>query len=259
MTLFELYSTRARRVIFFALAFAQLDHANEITPEHILHGVLKVDPQLFGICAPGNPVLVDQIESSLKSGVPGQFEGMTVEALTAPLPLSEMAKVVVAGARQEKERLSQGSVATQHLWLALAKSFQKPRGWSIRRKLYECTDAHQILADHGLTAEVVESRIKEGIDTATSTVLDDPLFNLNAQLTALAELLISKGFFSRSEFVALLDQNEGPLTARTFLAPLIDSLFKKGTITAAERATIEETAPLNPKAESASGSKDGNH
>jgi ATP-dependent Clp protease ATP-binding subunit ClpA len=241
--IFHGYPARTQRVIFWALVFARKAQAREIETEHILQGLLKVDPNLFAIVAPENPDLLGQIERDLVSGVDNQVATMEVEDLLAPLPLSELAKVVVAGARQEKVRLGQRSIASQHLLLALVKSYKRPRGWSIRRKHYERTMAQQILLNHGITPESVESRIQEGIVTPTTIVLDDPLIKLNAQLTALAELLISKGIFSRSEFVAFLDQNEDPLMARTFLVPLLDALFQKGKLTSAEKGTIEELSP----------------
>jgi ATP-dependent Clp protease ATP-binding subunit ClpA len=234
MTLFQRYSTRARRVIFWAHLIARKEQAQEITSEHILRGILKEDPDLFAIVAPGATDLANQIERVLASMA---VEQTARKELESP-PLSASAKVVVAGAGREQKRLGQRSVATQHLLLALVKSYERSAGWFARRKHFESSKAQQVLLDHGITPAAVESKIREGIVTATTAVPDDPVLKLNAQLTAIAELLISKGFFRRSEFVELLDQNEDPLTATTFLVPLIEALFQKGKITATEKDTI---------------------
>ena len=88
--------------------------------------------------------------------------------------------------------------------------------------------AKPILEKCGLSAESVEQKIKEGIVSPLTWVLDDSVTKLNAQLTAIADLLISKQIFTRSEFVAILDQNADPINPDSFLAPLIEALSKKG-------------------------------
>ena len=107
-------------------------------------------------------------------------------------------------------RLGQKPIATQHLLLALVKTYERPGRWRIRRKFYEPSQARRVLLDLGITATTIESRISEGIVTPT-TAFDDPLIELSAQLTAIAELLISKRIFYRSEFVELLDLKQAGL------------------------------------------------
>jgi hypothetical protein len=233
MSLFERYSSRARRAIYWAHCFAVNENAPEITPEHILRGILREDSDLFTIVAPDIPGVAVQIERKLASGPVKPGARDRVESPS----LSELAKVVVAGAGREQLRLGQKPIATQHLLLALVRSYEKPRGWSIRRKFYEPSRAQRVLLDLGITATTIEAKIRVGIVTPT-TVFDDPLIKLNAQLAAIAELLISKGLILRSEFVALLDRNNDPLAAATFAATLLDALVQKGKIMAVEKAQV---------------------
>jgi hypothetical protein len=100
----------------------------------------------------------------------------------------------------------------------------------------------QLLSRYGITAELTESKTSSGIVTPSTWVLDDPLVALNAQIAALAELLIGKRIFTRAEFVSLLDNNEGPLAHEAFLLPLVKALGKNGVLSANEQQEIEEAA-----------------
>src|SRR5580704_17834768 len=65
MGLFNSFSQRARRAVFWANSRALQEDASEITAEHILYGVLQEDPELFALLVPENPKLASQIEESL--------------------------------------------------------------------------------------------------------------------------------------------------------------------------------------------------
>ena len=78
----------------------------------------------------------------------------------------------------------------------------------------------QLLAKHGITPELTESKTNSGIVTPSMWVLDDRLVALNAQIAPLAELFVRKHIFTRAEFVAFLDQNEGPRVPEASLLPL---------------------------------------
>lgn len=75
---------------------------------------------------------------------------------------------------------------------------------------------------------------------------------LNAQITALAELLIRKRLFTRAEYMTLLDQSEGPLVPEAFLLPLIEALGRKKVLLAEEQQEITlVTAKPEPRTEKA--------
>jgi ATP-dependent Clp protease ATP-binding subunit ClpA len=231
MALFKFYSTRARRAIFFAHWQAKKEGAKEITPEHILSGLLKEDPGLFAILMPKHVSAAKELETQLTVGSSG---GTTDAPYQESLPLSPGAKKVVFASYKAHERLGHSSVGTQHLLMGLLQPIPKRRGWLRSREASEENLARRILLDHGLTAAEVEAKTKAGIVTPLTSVLDDPLIKLNAQLAALGELLISKSIFTRTEFVAMLDQNAEPIGAQFYLTRLLDALFEKSKINIAE-------------------------
>ena len=208
-----------------------------IEPEHILEGLLLEDPKLFNLVLPENLNLVKELQDELATwrGSP------TPQTEKRDLPFSPTAKEVVAAAGTEQQRLGHTNIATQHLLLALLTACRQKPGWF--RKGTELR-VQQLLLKHGITAELTESKTSSGIVTPSTWVLDDRLVALNAQIAALAELLVEKHIFTRAEFVALLDQNEGPLAPEAFLLPLVDALGKNGTISADEQKKIE-TATAN--------------
>jgi ATP-dependent Clp protease ATP-binding subunit ClpA len=244
MSLFDSFSQRARRVIFRANSRALQQGAHEIAAEHILYGVLQEDPQLFALLADNNPRLASEIEVNLISDV----EVSKPAVRTGDMQLSELAKEIIRVAAREKGRLGHRAVATQHLLLAILMCPEKRKALLRRAKPHQISLATQVLIKHGITAEAVEAATQAGIATSQAVVLDDPLLMLNAQLAALAELLITKRVLARHEFVALLDQSDEPLTPEVFLTPLIDALVKKGALTEDEKAKLSaKQASSNPE------------
>jgi ATP-dependent Clp protease ATP-binding subunit ClpA len=247
MELFSHYSWRAKRVIFYARYEAFRESAKSITPEHLLRALLREDPQLFALVAPQMPNLVTELQRELA------VEKEDPHALTRndEIPLAPASKDIVLGTGALRERLGHRAVTTQHLLLSILVGGAKPKGWFGRPKQINEDDhssAQRILKSHGLTAASVEAATKEGIVTPATWVGDDPILKLSAQLNALAELLVSKKLFSRSEFVQLVDRNEGPITPEAFLLPLIDALFVSGRLSPAEKEKIIGTGqPPDPK------------
>jgi len=149
----------------------------------------------------------------------------------------------VAEAGTAQQRFGHTTIATQHLLLALLNSCRATPGWF--RKATELR-VQQLLSKHGITPELTEQKTSDGIITPTTWVLDDRVVALNAQITALAELLIAKRMFTRAEYVALLDQNGGPLVPEAFLLPLIEALVKNNILSAEEQQKIV-SAPVKPE------------
>jgi ATP-dependent Clp protease ATP-binding subunit ClpA len=200
-----------------------------------LEGLLTEDPRLFNLLLPEKPDLIKELKDELATwrGKP------TPQTEKRDLPLSPTAKEVVAAAGTEQERFGHTNIATQHLLLALLTACRQKPGWF--RKGTELR-VQQLLSKYGITQELTESKTSDGIVTPSTWVLDDRLVALNAQIAALAELLVEKQIFTRAEFVALLDQNEGPLAPEAFLLPLIQALGKNGTLSVDEQKKIEAVA-----------------
>lgn len=244
MSLFANYSPRARRVIFYSVHYAREAGSGYIEPEHILEGLLLEDPQLFKLLFPEKPNLVKDLKNELAT-----WREKPLATEKRDLPLSPAGKEVVAGAGAAQQKLGHTTIATQHLLLALLNSCRTTSSWF--RKATELR-VQRLLAKHGVTPELTEQKTRGGIVTPTTWVLDDRVVALNAQVTALAELLIAKRIFTRAEYIALLDQSEGPLVPEVFLLPLIETLAKNNILSADEQEKIAfATAKPEPSSEKA--------
>jgi ATP-dependent Clp protease ATP-binding subunit ClpC len=114
--MFEKYTEKARRVIFFARYEASQFGSPYIETEHLLLGILREDKALTNrfLRAHGS------VESIRK-----QIEGHTTirEAVSTSvdLPISNECKRVLAYAAEEAERLSHKHIGTEHLLLGLLR------------------------------------------------------------------------------------------------------------------------------------------
>ena len=130
--MFERYTEKARRVIFFARYEASQFGASQIEAEHILLGLIREDKGLttrFFHRAHSNIELIRK-----------EIEGRTIMrdrlSTNIDLPLSGEAKRVLAYAAEEAERLGNRHIGTEHLLLGLLRE--------------ENSIAAEILYDRGL-------------------------------------------------------------------------------------------------------------
>src|SRR5438132_154739 len=114
--MFERYTEKARRVIFFARYEASQFGSPYIETEHLLLGLLREDKALT------NRFL--RSHSSIES-IRKQIEGRTTirekVSTSVDLPLSQECKRVLAYAAEEDERLSHKHIGTEHLLLGLLR------------------------------------------------------------------------------------------------------------------------------------------
>ena len=114
--MFERYTEKARRVIFFARYEASQFGSPYIETEHLLLGLLREDKALTNRFLRSHA----SIESIRK-----QIEGRTTirdkVSTSVDLPLSQECKRVLAYAAEEAERLSHKHIGTEHLLLGLLR------------------------------------------------------------------------------------------------------------------------------------------
>src|SRR5687767_4095796 len=114
--MFERYTEKARRVIFFARYEASQFGSPYIETEHLLLGLLREDKALANRFLRSNAA----VESIRK-----QIEGHTTIREKVPtsvdLPLSHECKRVLAYAAEEAERLNHKHIGTEHLLLGLLR------------------------------------------------------------------------------------------------------------------------------------------
>src|SRR5258708_12831478 len=129
--MFERYTEKARRVIFFARYEASQFGSPYIETEHMLLGVMREDKAFT------HRHLRCQTKVEL---IRGQVEAATTVrekvSTSVDLPLSNECKRVLAYAAEEAERLSHKHIGTEHLALGLLREEQ--------------SFAAQILKEHGV-------------------------------------------------------------------------------------------------------------
>src|SRR5882672_12321585 len=130
--MFERYTEKARRVIFFARYEASQFGSPYIETEHLLLGVMREDKALT------HRYLLRG--SSSAEAIRAQIEAATTKrkktATSVDLPLTNECKRVLAYAAEEAERLSHKHIGSEHLALGLLRE--------------ERCFAAEILAEHGV-------------------------------------------------------------------------------------------------------------
>src|SRR5216117_54894 len=139
--MFERYTEKARRVIFFARYEASQFGAPAIEPEHLLLGLMREDKTLTGRFFPRAPVSIESIRK--------EIEGRTLLRERIPtsveLPLAPETKRVLHFSHDESDRLQHRHIGTEHLLLGLLRE--------------ERSMAAQILFERGLRLAAVRDEI----------------------------------------------------------------------------------------------------
>src|SRR6266540_3535814 len=166
--MFERYTEKARRVIFFARYEASQFGAPAIEPEHLLLGLMREDKTLTGRFFPRAQVSIESIRK--------EIEGRTLLrekiSTSVELPLAPETKRVLAYAHEESDRLQHRHIGTEHLLLGLLRE--------------ERSMAAEILYERGLRLNAVRDEIarQSGVDSRGSQKKDNPhLVEISRDLT----------------------------------------------------------------------------
>src|SRR5256712_6395114 len=139
--MFERYTEKARRVIFFARYEASQFGAPAIEPEHLLLGLMREDKTLTGRFFPRAQITIESIRR--------EIEGRTLLRERIPtsveLPLAPETKRVLHYSHEESDRLQHRHIGTEHLLLGLLRE--------------ERSMAAQILFERGLRIAAVRDEI----------------------------------------------------------------------------------------------------
>jgi Clp amino terminal domain, pathogenicity island component len=116
LAMFERYTEKARRVIFFARYEASQFGAPYIETEHLLLGLLREDKALaFRFLATQSNF--ESIRQQVQNSTPVREQVST----SVDLPLSNESKRILAYAAEEAERLSHKWIGTEHLLLGIMR------------------------------------------------------------------------------------------------------------------------------------------
>ncbi len=116
--MFERYTEKARRVIFFARYEASQLGSRSIETEHILLGLLREDKALAGRFFPRAQATLD----SIRKEVEGRTQKREKVSTSVELPLSDQSKRVLTHASEEADRLLNNYIGTEHILLGLLRA-----------------------------------------------------------------------------------------------------------------------------------------
>ncbi len=142
--MFEKYTEKARRVIFFARYEASQFGSPFIETEHLLLGLLREDKNLANRFFPKAGASIDSIRK--------EIEGRTVirekVSTSVDLPFSDECKRALNAAADESERLAHKHIGTEHMLLGLLRE--------------EKSVAAEILRERGLRLSSIREELGRG-------------------------------------------------------------------------------------------------
>src|SRR5208282_4953026 len=116
LIMFERYTEKARRVIFFARYEASQYGSPYIETEHLLLGLLREDKQLANRFLRSNGS-IESIRKEIESRITVRERIST----SVDVPLSQECKRIISYAAEEAERLGHKHVGTEHLLLGVLR------------------------------------------------------------------------------------------------------------------------------------------
>jgi len=131
--MFERYTEKARRAIFFARYEASQNGSTYIESIHLLLGILRDNSFMFSKA--GLLGTTAELAESCRRSLPASREKVSV---SVDLPLSNECRDALTNALAEADQLGSESITPQHLLLGLIKASSEVSG---------------ILNDHGVTAQ----------------------------------------------------------------------------------------------------------
>ncbi|GAC1399549.1 MAG: hypothetical protein NVSMB56_14560 [Pyrinomonadaceae bacterium] len=141
--MFERYTEKARRVIFYARYEASRLGGAAITPEHLLLGLMREDESLLKyLLSKNGKASTEDLRREVEKRVPS---AESVSQKTE-LPLASETKHVLVFAHEESEDLRHRHIGTEHLLLGLLRE--------------KSSIAATVLGEHGLKSDAVREEIK---------------------------------------------------------------------------------------------------
>ncbi|HEY7183171.1 MAG TPA: Clp protease N-terminal domain-containing protein [Blastocatellia bacterium] len=177
--MFERYTEKARRVIFFSRYEASQFGASQIEAEHLLLGLIREDKNLaarfFHHAREDVELVRKEIEARtvIRDRISSQID----------MPLSDESKRVLSFAAEESEKLGNQHIGTEHLLLGLLRQEQ--------------SIAAEILYERGLRLSDIRKDLGRRVHMEQSTADRDERWTRE-----LSEACIDEGLFTQEELVA---------------------------------------------------------
>lgn len=172
--MFERYTEKARRVIFFARYEASQFGSPYIETQHLLLGILREDKALANRFLPSH-LAVESIRKQIEANTAREKILTSVD-----LPLSHESKRVLAYGAEEAERLKHKHIGCEHLFAALL----------LEEKFY----AAELLRERGVTLEGVRQEL-------AAEAPDKPVIDVIPFTTDLTESVLRSGSGNASDHI----------------------------------------------------------
>lgn len=223
--MFERYTEKARRVIFFARYEASQLGSRQIDAEHLLLGVLREDKRLTQALFDSPAAAI----SSIRKQIEEYFSTDEKISDSIDLPLSPGAKRVLSLAAEESDNLQNRWIHTDHLLLGLIKE-----GGSF---------ASKILSERGITAEKVVSYLNENKGSQQDSLeANEKGFAEGKSGGIIGGIAgsVSGSFSSFEELAAAIANRGGLADLKDGFSRLLDLLVQKGLISQEEKDELKE-------------------
>jgi uncharacterized damage-inducible protein DinB len=185
--MFERYTEKARRVIFFARYEASQFGQPYIETEHLLLGLLREDKAL------ARRIFRSHTPESIREQIEGHTTIREKVSTSVDLPLSNECQRVLAYAAEEAELLSHQHVGTEHLLLGLLreeKSFaaeiMHERGLElqpVREELQRIVEENAQRSEQRMKAELLRGMVSSATDQRLAAIFLDVSCRRLGQMT----------------------------------------------------------------------------
>jgi len=217
---FERYTERARRVIFFGRYEACHFGSKTIETEHFLLGLLREDKNLTRrFVRNSSPI------ESIRKEIEGRTTIGAEVSTSIDLPLSNECKRILMYANEEAERLKHWQIGTEHLLMGILRE--------------EKCVAAEILFSRGLRLEAIREELARSIpdrisDPERRSELDLVSVNLNFNAKALFTALDNHRFTASKDHLykamtasAEQDWKRAPAELQLFLETMVDEIKER--------------------------------
>jgi hypothetical protein len=183
--MFERYTDRARRVIFFARYEASQYGSPYIETEHLLLGLLREDPALCRqFLGPTN------VAADIRTEIERQITRRERVSTSVEMPLTEECKKVLNLAAEESERLGNRYIDTEHVLVALLR--------------VEGSLAARLLRERGLKPAAIREQLAKAPGSASPKA---PLEPTRGALTTLNSFLAGLKWYNWEQLAPFFARN----------------------------------------------------
>jgi ATP-dependent Clp protease ATP-binding subunit ClpC len=203
--MFERYTEKARRIIFFARYEASQFGAEQIETEHILLGLMREDRSLAGRFFNQSHHHAHTIIESIREEIRARTMLRERTSISVDLPLSVEAKQALAFAAEESTQMGHRHIGPEHLLLGILRA--------------ENSLAAKILFERGLRLSELRSEIQRQTEQQATGRLEmrpeeaQPADRDEKWLWAVSEACTDLGLFGQDE---LLDEFQRVAALRQF-------------------------------------------